>query len=247
MSLQKVVCCHEPTYLPWIGFWQKVFQSDVLVLLDDIQYSKNNYTNRVLIRGTHGEPQWLTVPVRTRGRRLQAIRDVEIVRDGWDNKHRRTLQACYGKAPFYRPLAYGLLKRSRLADLNTGLIIHMAECMGLSLEIVRSSNLGEPLRDSPNERLVDAVQAVGGSTYLSGSGAKDYLNPFVFQQAGLDLRCSRFTSWPYDQQQWEWLPGLGILDALYNIGMASTVQMLKLSSSSTPWGQEWTSRIESRA
>jgi len=133
-----VLAAHQPQYLPWLGFFDKLAQADVFVLLDNVQFRKNEWQNRNRIKGPGGA-QWITVPVRHRF--PQTIAEVELIESQpWRRKHLRALETNYGKAPFFEqtmPLLTDVLgqPRGHLAGLNIVLIEALADRLGIRTEM----------------------------------------------------------------------------------------------------------------
>ena len=100
-----IVGIHQPNYMPWLGFFDKMRRCDVFVLLDTVPYTKNGYQNRCMIRGAQGG-FWLTVPVITKGRLGQLTKDVEINnRVNWRDKHWKSIAQNYCKARCFEQYA----------------------------------------------------------------------------------------------------------------------------------------------
>ncbi len=131
-----IVSAHQPNFAPWLGFFDKAWHSDVLVLLDTVQFIKRGYQNRARIKASNG-PQWLTVPVVTKGRYDQPTHDVEIDETArWRSVHLRTLHTALAKAPhrdevldLVEPI-YGRDDVHHLVDLNVALIRAVAARLG---------------------------------------------------------------------------------------------------------------------
>lgn len=212
MSPAVWVACHQPNFLPWLGFFDKLAQADRFVLLDDVQFprtSRGTYTNRVqLLVG--GQPAWLTVPVVREG--VQRIRDVRVDdRQPWRRKALKTIEQSYAKAPRFgelMPLVRELLEldTDRIAELNEHAIRRLAPQDAHKL--VRQSQLGD-VPGAATELLISCVKAAGGDAYLSGDGADGYQEEPRYAAAGLGFRLQGFvhpdTGGP---------PGLSIVDAL---------------------------------
>ena len=96
------ISAHQPAYLPWGGFIERISLSDVFIILDDVQFEKNSFTNRNQIKTSNG-PTWLTVPVSLKGHTSSSIKDIEIANNKpWHKKHWKTIQQNYKKSPFFR-------------------------------------------------------------------------------------------------------------------------------------------------
>lgn len=215
-----IVAIHQPNFLPWLGFFYKWAHSDILVLLDDVQFSKGNIINRVKIKALEGA-RWLTIPVQTRGQHLQLIRDVKIEEKGhWQKKMLGTISACYGQARYfkdhYRELEAILLqKNEHLADLNINLLAWLAAKFSISTPIRRSSEL-TGISGVSTERLVSICHSLGASVYLSGQGGQKYQDVSIFNQNQIQVQTTDFQHPAYPQLWGDFIPGLSALDFLMN-------------------------------
>jgi hypothetical protein len=218
------VAIHQPNYLPWVGFFAKALSSDVFVILDNVQYERRGYTNRVRIKMTQGA-HWLTQPVITRGRYYQEVREVEFACDDWPKKHLRALQQSYGHAPhfgaYFGPLAELLGEPGSSAlECNERLIRWIFGVLAMPTRVERASDLVQDEPDA-NRRLIRLVQAAQGNTYFSGAGGFAYQDLHAFAQAGIRVErsCAEFPEYP---QLWgPFVSGLSILDLLFNCGPTS--------------------------
>ncbi len=228
-----LVAIHQPNFLPWLGYFHKIAEADVFVFLDDVQFSKGSYTNRVQILSPTG-PKWLTVPIRLSFG--QAIKEIGFARPDWRSAHAETLRGYYRKAPAFAevwPVIDDLLQGAPdddLADLNCWLIAHLARRLGLNCEFRRSSELD--LSSASDDRLIEIVAAVAkDGTYYSGRGAASYQDPEKFAAAGLGFVYSRYLSPAYPQfNSAQPVPGLSIADALFNLGWVATAKLLQMES-----------------
>lgn len=222
-----VLAAHQPQYLPWLGFFDKLDQADVFVLLDDVQFKKNEWQNRNRIKTAQGW-QWLTVPVRHRFPQL--ILEVEIDHWApWARKHAMALTTNYSAAPHAEELLPPLLEVlgrdwSRLAPLNLCLIDEVCKCLGISTRRVQSSQV--PTRDDASRRLVDLCRHFGADTYLSGEGAREYLELRPFREAGVAVRFQEYRHPVYPQLYGDFEPNLSIVDLLLNCG-AESLEILR--------------------
>ena len=214
----SILAAHQPQYVPWLGFFDKLDQADLFVLLDDVQFKKNEWQNRNRIKGPSG-PQWLTVPVRQKF--PQSIAEVEIREsEPWRRKHLRALESNYGRASCFGSEMHTFseaLSRpwAHLAELNVDLIRRLADRLGITTEIRSSSELS--VRSHPTWRLVDLCDALGAAVYLSGAGG-DYLEQEAFEQAGIGLLFQHYEHPSYRQMHGEFVPFMSVIDLLMNCG-----------------------------
>ncbi|HEV2915726.1 MAG TPA: WbqC family protein [Pyrinomonadaceae bacterium] len=211
----------QPGYLPWLGFFDQVYRSDIFVFYDDVQFDKNGWRNRNRIKSPAG-PHWLTVPVRVNSLE-QRIFETEIDdRQPWARKHSGTIKQFYAKAPYlkrYLPeLEDTLMGRrwERLIDLDVAVIELLCRWLGIERRTLRSSELG--VGGERSERLLNICLAQGAGRYLSGSAARSYLNTELFAAHGIEVLWQDYQHPVYAQQHGEFVPFLSALDLLLNCG-----------------------------
>jgi WbqC-like protein family len=223
-----ITAVHQPNYAPWLGYFAKIAQADIFVFLDDAQYSKNNYINRVQI-DSGGAAKWLTIAVRHRfGDRINTVKVADA---GWRRSHLDILRSRYEGArafpevwPWLSQVFAGLTSDG-LAQVNETLILAIAARLDLRARVVRASETATQ-QYSGDDRLVAILRSIGdGLTYLSGKGGAKYQDPATFAQAGIKLKYSDFELPSYDQGN-SFLPGLSIFDALFRLGFTRTAALL---------------------
>lgn len=220
----------QPSYLPWIGFFEQMVLSDVFVVLDDVPYDKNGWRNRNRIL-LGGAPAWLTVPVRTRGRMGQLIRDVAVDREQpWLERHRRTLRHAYGGRPGWSAVSgildgAGLQDADLLATVNRIVTERIRATLDLRTRIVSSSDLRTT--DDRNGRLIDICRQLGVTQYLSGQAAKSYLDIDAMTAAGVEVLWHEHVPRAYPQPAAEFVPRLSAIDLVANVGTAAAADILR--------------------
>jgi hypothetical protein len=228
-----LVAIHQPTFLPWLGWWDKLVRADVLVLLDEVQFSKKGGTwmNRARILA-EGEPRWLTVPVDRAYSGTRTVREMRTDESKpWRDTILATIRGNYARARFadeVLPVLEDALaaRTDRIAELNERAIGLLAHRLGVDTSrLVRQSDLG--VSGAGTQLLVELCRAVDGDVYLSGDGSDGYLEEGVFADAGLDLRFQEFTTPPYPQQVAGHVAGLSIVDALLNCGWRGTAELIQ--------------------
>ena len=220
-----VVAIHQPNFLPWLGYFYKLGRSDVFVLLDNVQYTKNSFINRNRIKTPQGA-KWLTVPVKIKGRSGQLIKDVEINNAAdWRKKHLRTLEANYKKARFFEPIFQGLEavyyanEWDNLCEFNIRLLKWALSMLKSEKRLIRASELS--VGGKGTQLLINIVKALGGNMYLSGFGGVKYQEEGLFREAGITLSYCEFEHPIYPQLWGEFVSNLSVADLLFNCGPAS--------------------------
>lgn len=213
-----IVTIHQPDFLPWLGFFERWQRSDLYVVLDDVQYIRRGWQHRDKIKTAQGV-QWLTVPVRKKGRYLQLVNEVEIDwQEAWDVAMLKRLQDAYAKAPNLHEtnalLASAFDQKHRLLmDLNLDLLKACAARLGIAKPMMLASELGGSELKS-TARLIHLVKAVGGDTYLTGLGSKSYLDEDQCREAGLKVVWQDYNHPVYPQLHGDFAPMLSVIDLL---------------------------------
>jgi len=237
-----LVGIHQPHYLPWLRYFEKIARSDVFIVLDDVQYEKNGYQNRNKIKTAQGWT-YLTVPIQKPTQR--PILEIELdPRGDWREKHRRALEMSYRKAPHfnrYWPELAALYDQewTRLAALNRAMLELFLRQLEIPTRLAYSSEL--PTQGQATDRLAELCHAVGGDSYLSGAFAVHaYLDPAVLQAAGIRLAFQEWTAPEYPQLYpgAGFIPDLAIVDLLFNAGPRAREILLAAGSVSYPDGGE---------
>jgi WbqC-like protein family len=233
-----ILAAHQPQFAPWLGFFDKLDRADVFVLLDNVQFKKNEWQNRNRIKGSGG-PQWLTVPVS--GRFGQTIEELDIAqREIWPARHLKSLRTCYSRAPYFAETIARyerIVCRSweKLGALNIHLLFDLLAQMSLAQKRVLIASELDPLPENRDERLIELCRKCGAETYLAGSGGRDYMGLERYQAAGLEVVFQEYRHPSYPQLFGTFTPHLSVLDLLFNCGPDS---MEIIRSGRAAWSEE---------
>lgn len=234
--MSRTVVIEQPNYLPWIGYFDLIRQSDVWIWYDDVQYTKRDWRNRN--RVAFGDvAEWLTVPVRTKGRFTQRLCDVEIDHSRpWVRQHLETIRRCYARAPFFGPV-FAMVNEAfdagdtHLADLTIRLNEAICAGIGLLRTFVRSSHMTTPVGKG-GTRLINICRAAEGNVYISGPAARAYIDPRAFEEAGIELRYIVYDYRRYERGGWPYVANLSVLDMLAWLGPGGVTRYLEAHSRS---------------
>jgi len=228
-----LVAIHQPNFLPWLGYFDKIRRAEVFILLDEVQYQKSGgtWSNRAQLL-ISGAPAWVTVPIVRAYHGTRTMSEMEINdRSAWRDKLLRTIELNYRRAPYFSGIYPGLaelikLQTGRLLEYNLHAIRSITTALGLDPgRMVMGSTLS--VNERSTDRLVELVRAVGGDSYLVGGGARGYQQDRLFQEAGLELVYQDFQHPTYSQQGTpNFVPGLSVVDALMNCGFEGTADLL---------------------
>jgi len=224
-----LVTIHQPNYMPWPGFFHKWLISDAFVILDTVQYHKNEWQNRNRIKGVNGA-QWLTVPVSYSF--PQSIAEVAIATPNWARKQIAAIEQAYARAPYvddYWPELRALLEQpwQKIAELNTAVIRKLGEMLACNAPLHIASQMATDSSD-PSGRLISLCRELGGDAYLSGREGRGYLQPQQFSQAGVDLWFQEVEAPVYPQLHGPFISHLSVIDMLFNVGPATPETILTM-------------------
>ncbi len=217
-----IISANQPYFCPYPGFFYKAYLSDVLVILDEVQFPlSTTWISRNRFKNDQGT-LWLTIPVWKKGLGLQNINRVNICYEGrWPRKHLESLKTAYGHAPYlgdHLRLVEAMFSRrfTRLVDLNLATIRYLMNCFKIDTKLVLQSELGVKAKGS--QLLIEICQAMGATTFLVQSPAKKYLDVDLFLKNGVELRSFTYAAPVYPQLWGDFLANLSAFDLVFNCG-----------------------------
>lgn len=214
----------QPMYLPWMGYFGMIDQTDLFVYYDDVQFVRRSWQRRNKIKVPKGDFTWLTVPVEKDFG--QNINDVKIRSDlDWQKEHWKSIKHSYQSTDHFEEYRGGLEEIyseewDSLLNLNITIIDFIKEELGLTdVEFAYSSDL--PTNGSKTDRLITLLNKIGADEYISGPGAKDYIDESKFEREGIDLYWHHFDHPTYQQPHGEFVSHLSVIDLLFSTGERS--------------------------
>lgn len=229
------VVISQPMYLPWVGFLAQLSLADCLIWLDDARFSKGSFTNRVQVPGTNDATSWLSIPLEKPGTQTE-IRDLRAARPDWLDRHLSTARNAWKTAP-HRDEALacigGLDGAGSLCDTIIESSESLARAVGLRLpRAAKSSAL--TVAGGGSGRVLDMVRAVGGTSYLTGMGARNYLDHAAFEAAGIAVDYMDYDPRPWPQG-WRsgFTPYVSALDLVAHVAPGGRVG--HLNPRTRPW------------
>jgi hypothetical protein len=217
-----IVAGHQPNYLPWLGFFDKMRRSDLFIIEDNVQIERQGFTNRNKIMTADGV-RWLSVPVEHANKPL-LINEVRIANRGepkWESRHWLTLKHSYCKAPYWRDY-YDFFEDTysrewtMLIDLNMHLIRGIMRFLDIDKPMIMASSLGA--KGKKSELIIAQCKAVGAKVQLAGNGGKEYINHKRFEEEGIKLIFQEFEHPCYTQTCSGFIPNLSVVDYLFCTG-----------------------------
>lgn len=231
---EKRVAILQSNYIPWKGYFDMIAAVDEFILYDDMQYTRRDWRNRNQIKTPQGV-QWITVPVKVKGKYDQTIRETEIDGSDWAEAHWKSISQNYRKALHFEEVAaifeplYRQRQYTHLSTLNRALIEAVCAYLGIATKI--SNSWDYQLAEGKTERLADLCVQAGGTEYISGPAAKDYIEESVFAARGIKLSWFDYAGYAEYPQLWGgFAHGVTILDLLFNCGRDAPRYMRFVSS-----------------
>lgn len=222
---------HQPDFLPYMGFFHRFLCAGLWVILDDVQLvtgSSRSWTSRDKIKTPYGE-KWITVGVK-KSPMSTNINEVYLADNGWKDNSLNLIIENYRKAPFFKeifPFVEELYNHDcqKLIDFNIKSIDMIMKLFEIKIDSVLASSL--KVEGKSNERLINILKKIKATTYLSGIGARDYMNPELFEEAGIKVIWQEFKHPVYPQLHGEFIPYLSSIDLLFNCGIEKSREIIR--------------------
>jgi hypothetical protein len=226
----------QPMYLPWQGLFDQLRHADIFIHYDDAQFTKGGFLNRVQMKTPEGF-SWLSVPVlyhlgdTMRSTRLDATQR-------WQEKHLTALRQTLSGLPYAHAAIDALEPTVRapydsLAELNIALFEQLAGMMQLRARFMRSSQW--QIESTASEKVLHVLQHVGATTYITGHGARNYLDHALLESHGIATEYIDYALPPYPQKFGAFNPYVTVLTLLAAVGQTQAVDYL--NSRTLPWRQ----------
>jgi len=217
--MKKIAIC-QSNYIPWKGYFDLINSADEFFLLDCVQYTKNDWRNRNIIKTQKGL-EWITIPVFKESLE-QKIIETRTANDIWRKKHWKSIQQNYAKTGFFKNYKdiferlYLDSKETSLSMINYGFISEICAILGIGTKL---HLIKEEIDHDRNERLINICKQSDAAVYISGPAAKDYLDEKKFMKDGISVEFMDYSSYPqYRQLYGKFEHTVSVLDLLFNEG-----------------------------
>lgn len=220
-TTHKILGILQPCYLPWLGFFEQMAMVDHFVLLDDVQYTRQDWRNRNRIKTSSGVI-WLTVPIQRRSHK--ALLNEIMINDEtrWQRRHLRSIAQSYSKCPFFQPLYADLEReiagsRGSLVDLDCRLIRLLAGYLDIDVSLSFASEVPK-LAEGRNERIRELLRAHRAICFYEGASGRDYLDVELLNRAGIGVVFQDYRHPVYRQVHGDFVSHLSAIDLIMNTG-----------------------------
>jgi len=222
-NTETIVSIHQPNFLPWLGYFDKIARSDIFIALDDVQLVRGkSYTCRAKIL-SQGNELWLSVPVLDKSEKI-LIKDSRLDnKQNWKKKHLKTIYLSYKKSPYFEEI-YEHIKgiynfnSDLLVDYNLKFIKDTCSLLGLNKIFINSSDITS-IDAYGLQKIIELIKSVGGTKYISGTGAgsRRYIDEEVFNKEQIELIWQPELEYVYPQNNTtQFVKNLSIIDVLFN-------------------------------
>jgi hypothetical protein len=216
-----ILTAHQPAYMPWLGYFHKIALADNFVILDDVQFEKNSFTNRNKIKTSNGEA-WLTIPVEMKGHLDKKISDIQMdSKSNWKRKHWNSLLMNYKKAPFFDKYADFFEKYYALETNNLSDFIKVSSDFFFNELNIKpiTKKLSELQIDAKKQDLIlDMCKITNSNAFVFGALGKNYADKNLFDANAISIYFQEYKHPVYPQLWGNFVPYMGVIDALFNLG-----------------------------
>ena len=231
----KKILITQSNYIPWKGYFDAMNLVDEVILYDDAQFTKRDWRNRNIIKTANGV-LWLSIPVESKGKFFQKIREVQTSEKKWNEKHWRALLANYAKAPHFKAMKefvehlYMSATMDNLSEINYWFLTEISKWMKIQTPIQFCDSFPAEI-ENPTEKLVAISKLRGASHYYTGPAAMAYLEEEKFKEANINICYLDYTNYPeYPQLHAPFNHNVTILDLLFNTGISFSSYMKSVNT-----------------
>jgi hypothetical protein len=217
----KKVAILQSNYIPWKGYFDIIHDVDVFVFYDDVQYTNRDWRSRNKIKTPNGS-NWLTIPIGSHTNKL--ICEIELIDQGWKEKHVKSIHHNYSKAPYYKQFkeiideVYIERDWTHLSKLNQYLIMTISQRI-LNLKTTFMDSRDFSVQGDRQDKLINIIKDVGGDLYVSGPAAQSYIQDEKFIEQGIVVEYKQYNGYPeYNQLYPPFDHYVSILDLLFHVG-----------------------------
>jgi hypothetical protein len=220
-----IISINQPAYIPWLGYFERIYSSDLHIVLNHVQFEKNSFINRNKILTKQG-PKWLTIPT-TYADQIKSINKCKTINNKkWINVHLKSLYQNYSKANYFK-MYFQKIEKILLENINQDnlfqiintLNLYFFEELEIKTKIIYSDKLN--ITSKKSDLVFDICKHFNSDIYLSGINGRDYLEKEKFDKHRIEVLFQNYQNPQYSQLGNDFKPNLSILDLLFNEGKNS--------------------------
>ncbi|WP_252250248.1 WbqC family protein [Clostridium sp. ZBS13] len=224
-----ILSAHQPAYLPWLGYFHKIAISDVFVILDEVQFEKNSFTNRNKIKTSNGTT-WISVPMKMNGHIQKTINQMEIDNKfNWRAKHWKSLYLNYKKSPYFNLYSDFLEETykkewSNICDLTDHINRYLLNELGIKTKLCRQSDVN--IKNKKQELILELCKKFESEIFVFGKMGENYVNVDYFKDNKVNPYFQEYKHPTYIQHWGEFVPNLTIMDLLFNVNKDNVLEII---------------------
>ncbi len=224
-----ILTAHQLSYLPWLGYFHKIALADNFVILDAVQFEKNSFTNRNKIKTSNGEA-WLTIPVEMKGHMEKTILDMQMdSKSNWKKKHWNSFMLNYKKTEYFNRYSsffedYYKNDTNNLSEFILQSTLFFFKELKIDPKIFRLSEL--KIERKKQDLIIDLCKATNSNAFVFGALGKDYVDENLFKENNIGIYFQEYKHPVYPQLWGDFVPYMGIVDALFNLGPERTKEII---------------------
>ena len=221
----------QPHYFPWSGYFNLMSKVETYVFLDNVQFSKNSWQsrNQIII---NDQKKWIMIPLKKSPLNTNIKDKLIDYSKKWQSKIFKTIIQNYKNYPFIKDLEELMvfstnIKLLNLSDYNIEILKFLSFKLNIKVEFIKSSDLN--VKKERTQKVVEILEKVKATEYLSPIGAKEYLHKDGFNEiTKIKLLFNDYKNKPYNQKDSKnFVPNLSIIDLIANLGWTSTSHHVK--------------------
>ena len=220
--MMTICAISQSNYIPWKGYFQLIFEADIFIFYDTVDFTKRDWRNRNQIMTSHGL-HWLTIPISSK--RGMAIEEVMLPQGPWRRNHLETIRRNYSKFPYLQDVmdllspVFNNEDITYLSEFNQTIIRRISEYLEIDTVFYNASEFN--VNGERVDRLIRLCEKVGANTYLSGPAAKNYITN-EFDEKSLNLKWMEYGPYEtYEQCGEEFSHHVSIVDTIASLGKSS--------------------------
>ena len=220
-----IISIIQPSFLPWLGYFEQMAVANLFVYLDDVQYTRKDWRNRNRLKSPSGI-KWGSVPVHKGAGRGMLIKDACInYNNAWQENVIAKIVQWYRKATYFDdvfPLFRDVLENRYdfLVDLNYALDRKIMGYLEISTPLYKSSDIAKKSRDQ-NMEIIEICSYHGADILYDGKSAQQFIDKEMFRRSGISVIFQDYKHKPYPQLWGDFVSHLSVLDLLMNCGLQS--------------------------
>lgn len=225
MESKKIkVVISQPMYFPWVGLLEQVNLANIFVFLDDVAFprTRKSFVSKVQAKSFNGN-KWLTIPLHDKHQQTK-INEIQISdKKDWKSEHKDILKKNYQNSPYYQEMVDLVDEvfsktHSNLSDLLKNSILVLSRYFDLDKDTKFMNSSDMNISSKSSERLLSICKSVSANTYITGHGAKNYLDYNIFEQNNIKVEYMKYELNSYPQQNGKFTPYVSALDLVANCG-----------------------------